>query len=157
MLNNLSGTQAQNKPKTSDLITESYEYFHSSVIENKKENFFFWNNWTQEKNECLETEYRNITKKVLLYKDHVNENYPDYGDFDFMLKYIDRIFINLYNDNSLISVFESEEMKELFFNLIQKYLYSNHEKMINKLAMKYLKLDDEIQNTKSLTNLILAS
>lgn len=157
MLNNLSVTQAQNKPKTSDFITENYEYFHSSVIENKKENFFLWNNKNQEKNEYLETEYKNITKKILLYKEHVDSRYPDYHDFDFMLDYVTKIFINLYNDNSLISAFEKEETKDKFFKLIQKYLYSNHDKMINELSMKYFKLGDEIQYTISLTNLILAS
>ncbi|MDD4152004.1 MAG: hypothetical protein PHR68_05285 [Candidatus Gracilibacteria bacterium] len=157
MQNTTSYAQASNKPTNTDLITTNYEYFHKSVIENKKENFFSGKNNTTQKNECLEEEYKNISKKILLYKEHVANRYPDYKDFDFMLKYVDRIFINLYKDNSLISVFETDEIKEKFFKLVQKYLYSNHDKMLNKLSMEYFNLEDEIQNTRSLTKLILVS
>jgi hypothetical protein len=58
-----------------------------------------------------------------MFRESIDDTYPDYFDFNFMEIYLTEIFMALYTNETLPNVFEDNETKEKFFNCMEKYFY----------------------------------
>ncbi len=126
--------------KEENLFTaHNFDYFKKSIEWNLKDNFFSNNPNKEYREWMLERDYRYFTKKLDMFRESVDEEYPNYWDFDFIQNYLTKIFRTLYNNKTIISVFETNEIKERFFNCMKKYFFWNFWPMNVELVEKYPK------------------
>lgn len=135
-------------------IPHNFEYFKSLVVGNRKDLFFFDTEDKALREEHLRTDYGLLMSHLEMYKETVSDDYPGYADFDFLKGYVQKIYQSLYLESPLTSVFETPEIQERFFTLIQKYIFEGFGKKIEVLIEQYRRpqpekkpilTDDEIE------------
>jgi hypothetical protein len=128
-------------------IRDNLDFFKELVEWNKKDGFFVqWEN-KEYQDWMLKWDYNFFIKKLKMFEDSISNDYPDFWDFQFIKTYLTKIFTAIYTKNTLLSVFENNEIKDKFFSCMQKYFYWNFWKMSVELVKKYpreIKSWDEI-------------
>lgn len=122
-------------------ITNNFDYFRKSIEWNLKDNFYSKNPDKEYREDMLKNDFKWFISKIDMFRESIDDTYPDYFDFNFMEIYLTEIFMALYTNETLPNVFEDNETKEKFFNCMEKYFYWNFWKMSIELVQKYPKKD----------------
>lgn len=118
-------------------ISHDFEYFKSLVVGNRKDLFFLDTEDKPLKEEHLRADYGLLMSHLEMYKETVSDDYPGYADFDFLKGYVQKIYQALYSEAPLTSVFETPDIQERFFTLMERYGFEGFGRKVEALIAEY--------------------
>ena len=135
-MNKNEGSWIENEWNWKKDVYSDVNFLIKSIETNNKENFYpdFCRNDKELNKELQEHRVRRMEalydkliniwiKNVMIYADEKSEYYKD---AIFLTKYIDRLFDNFKSEKNLVEIFETEEIKQKFYKLLDKYLYKGY-------------------------------